>query len=131
MWLRARLAQPPLAGAPHRRCGSYWPGRAHHPRRHGVRGSGPALPALAAVAAGDEEARSHLAAEGGPHEWAPVAAALHRRLPRRMAARFLPEVDCVTAAVAAAPSGGGVGEAGAAGAAAAMAAMRVVRALHP
>ncbi len=59
-----------------------------------------ALPALAAMAEGDEEICRQLAAEGGPHEWAPVEAALRRRLPRRMAARFLPQVDCVTTAIA-------------------------------
>ena len=58
-----------------------------------------ALPALAALAEGDGDACRQLAAEGGPHEWAPVAAALRRRLPRRMAARFLPEVDHVTAVI--------------------------------
>ena len=63
-----------------------------------------ALPALAALAEGDEAFCSQLAAKGGPYEWAPVAAALRRRLPRRMATRFLPEVDCVTAAVAKAGS---------------------------
>ena len=36
---------------------------------------------------------------GGLHEWAPVAAALHRRLPRRMKSRFLPRVDHITAAL--------------------------------
>ncbi len=63
-----------------------------------------ALPALAALADGYDEARQQLGARGGPHEWAPVAAALKRRLPRRMAARFLIEVDCVTTAVAKAGS---------------------------
>ncbi len=58
-----------------------------------------ALPALRLMAA-DEEMRQMLAVEGVPHEWKPVAAALRRRLPRRMAARFLPEVDRVSAAVA-------------------------------
>ncbi len=56
-----------------------------------------ALPALAALADGCEEARQQLGARGGLHEWAPVAAALRRRLPRRMAVCFLPEVDRVTA----------------------------------
>ena len=58
-----------------------------------------ALPALAALAECDGDSGRQLAAEGGPHEWAPVAAALRRRLPRRMAARFLPEVDRVTAII--------------------------------
>ncbi len=58
-----------------------------------------ALPALQLMAAG-EEMRQLLAAEGGPHEWEPAAAALRRRLPRRMAARFLPDLDRVSAAVA-------------------------------
>ncbi len=58
-----------------------------------------ALPALQLMAAG-EETWQLLAAEGGPHEWMPVAAALRRRLPRRMAARFLPDVDRVSAGVA-------------------------------
>ena len=68
-------------------------GRAHHRRRDVVQGS-LALPALAAIAAGDEPAG------GGPRAWAPVASALHRWLPRRMAARFLQDVDAVTVAVA-------------------------------
>ena len=58
-----------------------------------------ALPALRLMAT-DEEMRQVLAAAGGPYEWKPVAAALRRRLPRRMAARFLPEVDSVSATVA-------------------------------
>ncbi len=58
-----------------------------------------ALPALRLMAT-DKGMRKILAAAGGPHEWDPVAAALRRRLPRRMAARFLPEVDGVSAAVA-------------------------------
>ncbi len=58
-----------------------------------------ALLALQLMVAG-EETPQLLAAEGGPHEWEPVAAALRRRLPRRMAARFLPEVNRVSAAVA-------------------------------
>lgn len=40
-----------------------------------------------------------LAVAGGAHEWEPVPSALRRRMPRRMAARFLPEVDRVTATV--------------------------------
>lgn len=36
---------------------------------------------------------------GGLHEWAPVAAALLRRLPRRMKLRFMPDVDHITAAL--------------------------------
>lgn len=58
-----------------------------------------ALPAVALLAGGDRLARQQLTAGGGAHEWAPVAKALHARLPRRMAARFLPEVDRVTAVV--------------------------------
>ncbi len=58
-----------------------------------------ALPALRLMAA-DEELQQVLAAPDGPHEWEPAAAALRRRQPRRMAACFLPEVDCVSAAVA-------------------------------
>ena len=58
------------------------------------------LPALAAMAAADEATRHALAAAGGQQEWAPVAAALRRRLPRRMATRFLPDVERVTVAVA-------------------------------
>ena len=57
-----------------------------------------ALPALQLMAA-DEDMRQVLALPGGPHDWEPLAAALRRRLPRRMAARLLPEVDCVSAAV--------------------------------
>ena len=59
-----------------------------------------ALPALRLMAA-DEDMRQVLAAADGPHEWEPAATALRRRLPRRMAARFLPEVDRVSAAVGA------------------------------
>ena len=57
-----------------------------------------ALPALRLMAA-DEDMRQVLAAADGPHEWKPAETALRRRLPRRMAARFLPEVDRVSAAV--------------------------------
>ena len=59
-----------------------------------------ALPALEHRVRSRPPMRQLLEEAGGRWEWAPVAAALHRRLPRRMAARFLPEVDCVTAAVA-------------------------------
>ncbi len=65
-----------------------------------------ALPALATLAASDETARLRLAEGGSGKEWAPVAAALRRRLPRRMAARFLPDVDAVTAAVETGREGG-------------------------
>ncbi len=58
-----------------------------------------ALPALQLMAAGGDICQV-LAAPGGPHNWELVAAALRRRLPRRMAARFLPDVDRVSAAVA-------------------------------
>ena len=58
-----------------------------------------ALPALRLKAA-DDDVRRMLAASGGPQEWVPVAEALKRRLPRRMAARFLPDIDCVSAVVA-------------------------------
>ena len=64
------------------------------------------LQALAAIARADAESSQQLAIRGGPHEWAPVAEALHRRLPRRMAARLLPMVDAVTAALARAPTAG-------------------------
>ena len=66
-----------------------------------------ALPALATLAANNGMVRMHLAEGGGGQEWAPVAAALRRRLPRRMAARFLPDVDAVTAAVNTGREGGG------------------------
>ena len=59
-----------------------------------------ALPALEALARADPATTQQLAEVGGRWEWAPVAAALRRRLPRRMASRFLPEVDRVTTAVA-------------------------------
>ncbi len=59
-----------------------------------------ALPALEALARTDPAARQQLVEVGGRWEWAPVAAALRRRLPRRMALRFLPEVDSVTATMA-------------------------------
>ena len=92
-----------------------------------------ALPALRLVAA-DEDMRQVLAAAGGPHEWEPAAAALRRRLPRRMAARFLPEVDRVSAAVVGANAhvlGGTSGDAAAMAAAeAAMAELLQVRAVH-
>ena len=55
-----------------------------------------ALPALEHRVRSRPPMRQLLAEAGGRWEWAPVAAALHRR----MAARFLSEVDCVTAAVA-------------------------------
>ena len=58
------------------------------------------LPALEHRVRSDPPTCHLLAETGGRWEWAPVAAALHRRLPRRMAARFLPEVDRVTAALA-------------------------------
>ncbi len=58
------------------------------------------LPALEAMAVADDATRLALAAAGGQQEWAPVAAALRRRLPRRMAKRFLPDVERVTFAVA-------------------------------
>ncbi len=63
-----------------------------------------ALPALAALASANTEASQQLALKGGLQEWAPVAEALRRRLPRRMAARLLPMVDAVTAAVAGPPA---------------------------
>ena len=62
-----------------------------------------ALPALEHRVCTRAPMRQLLAEAGGRWEWAPVAAALHRRLPRRMAARFLPELDRVTAAVAGSP----------------------------
>lgn len=52
-----------------------------------------------------------LASERGGMEWAPVAEALHRRLPRRMAARFLPDVDCISASVTAGVNSGAEAEA--------------------
>lgn len=58
-----------------------------------------ALAALLLMAV-DKDMRQVLTAADGPHEWEAAAAALRRRLPRRMAARFLPEVDRVSAAVA-------------------------------
>lgn len=57
-----------------------------------------ALPALESLAAACQNVRRSLASAGSC-DWAPVATALHRRLPRRMAARFLPDVDRVSAAV--------------------------------
>ena len=58
-----------------------------------------ALPALGTVARTDVASRQQLAEAGGRWEWAPVAAALRRRLPRRMAGRFLLDVEGVAAAV--------------------------------
>ena len=92
-----------------------------------------ALPALRLMAA-EEDMRQVLAAAGGPHEWEPVAAALQRRLPRRMAARFLPEVGRVSAAVIGGDArvlGGTSGDTAAIAAAeAAMAELLQVRAIH-
>ncbi len=59
-----------------------------------------ALPALELIAGDDPRARRQLATADGPLGWAPVAAALSRRLPRRMAARFRPDIDSVTSAIA-------------------------------
>ncbi len=59
-----------------------------------------ALPALEHRVRSRPPMQQLLVETGGRWEWAPVATALHRRLPRRMAARFLPEVDRVTAALA-------------------------------
>ena len=58
-----------------------------------------ALAGLQALVAACPRTRRALAEAGGSFEWAPVAGALHRRLPRRMAARFLPDVDHLSAAV--------------------------------
>ncbi len=58
-----------------------------------------ALTSLERLAASCSTTRQILAAVGGPGEWAPVAAALHRRLPRRMKARYLPDIDRVSAVV--------------------------------
>ena len=58
-----------------------------------------ALPALEAVALADAAVSRRLAAKGGQHEWAPVAEALRRRLPRRMAARLLPMVESLASAI--------------------------------
>ena len=58
-----------------------------------------ALPALRLMA-GDEGMRQVLAAENGAHAWEPVSAALWRRLPRRLAARLMPDLDSISAAVA-------------------------------
>ena len=92
-----------------------------------------ALPALRLMAA-DKDTGQVLPAVGGLHEWEPVAAALQRRLPRRMAARFLPEVDRVTAAVAGRDAhvlGGASGDTAAIAAAeAAMAELLQVCAIH-
>ena len=60
-----------------------------------------ALVGLQALVAACSVTKLALAEGDGEFEWAPVAAALRRRLPRRMAARFLPEVDRVSTAVAA------------------------------
>ncbi len=80
----------------------------------------PALRLMAAV----EDMRQVLAAADGPHGWEPVAVALRRQLPRRMAARFLPEVDRVSAALAGRDANGPGGTSGdAAAIAAAEAAM--------
>ena len=58
-----------------------------------------ALAGLEALVAACPATQLALAENGGEFEWAPVATALRRRLPRRMAARFLPEVDRVSTAV--------------------------------
>ncbi len=88
-----------------------------------------ALPALAALASADTEASQQLAVKGGQQEWAPVAEALRRRLPRRMAARLLPMVNAVTAAVAGTPAADK--EDAAAAADAAMAALLLVNCISP
>ena len=63
-----------------------------------------ALPALESLAAACQNIRRQLASAGSC-DWAPVARALHQRLPRRMAARFLPDVDRVSAAILGSASG--------------------------
>ncbi len=60
-----------------------------------------ALAGLEALAAACPATQLALAESDGEFEWAPVAAALRQRLPRRMAARFLPELDRVSTAVTA------------------------------
>ncbi len=57
------------------------------------------LAGLKALLAACPRTRRALAEAGGSFEWSPVARALHRRLPRRMAARFLTDVDRLSAAV--------------------------------
>lgn len=61
---------------------------------------------MKAVVASTGAVQQALATVGGSAEWAPVAGALHRRLPRRMAARFLTEVDHISAAVMACANAG-------------------------
>ncbi len=80
-------------------CGTRWRGWVASPVATASAVLAEALPALAAMAETDEATRLPLAAAGGNLEWAPVAAALRRRLPRRMAARFLPYVETVTSGV--------------------------------
>ena len=58
-----------------------------------------ALDGLKAVMAACLDMKHVLASERGGMEWAPVAKALRRRLPRRMAARFLPDVDNISDSV--------------------------------
>ncbi len=58
-----------------------------------------ALAGLEALLAACPRTRRALSEAGGSFEWAPVARGLHRRLPRRMAARFLPDVDYLSAVV--------------------------------
>lgn len=71
-----------------------------------------ALPALACLVAADPAMQRQLADAGGDYQWTPVARAFHWRLPGCVAARFLPEVDCVTAAVHGRPSPNDAGTGG-------------------
>ncbi len=86
-----------------------------------------ALPALETVALADAEVSRQLAAKGGLHEWAPVADAFRRRLPRRMAARLLPMVESVASAIVERPANHHYDAAATADAA--MAALLLVRAV--
>lgn len=74
----------------------------------------------------DMASRQLLIETGGRWEWAPIAAAMRRRLPRRMAARFLPEVERVTVAVSGTEQPRADAAANAAAAASAMASLLLV-----
>ncbi len=85
-----------------RRLRSHWCGSCSEPTTPVATASGVLAEALLALRlmAADEGIRQILAAADGAHAWKYVSAVLRRRLPRRMAARFLPDLDRISAVVA-------------------------------